>query len=377
MLTAEGCRNRRARLWEALPEKPDCIVLSSPRHLVYFADFYPSPFLYSSQNSTALLILTPDGGGTLVADNVAKRFAEAAHVDEAITPSWYDGKHSAGSREGVVQKAVVDKLKQLDARRFGYERNTPHWVLTQGPTEPVRISCSVLADLQRRKDADEMELMRKSIRAGEAGHKAAVAGIQPGMTELQAYHLVADAAMEAIGEQAIVYGDFASGANAERGGGGPTDRVIEKDDLFILDYSVIVRGYRGDFTNTFVVAGGKAESRVKEMERACLEAMSAAEKLLRSGAACRDVDAAGRGTLLAHDSSFTLRHHMGHGIGLGHPDPPYIVPESNETLVVGDVVTLEPGQYHPGVGGMRFERNYLITEDGYENLTHHFLGLEP
>jgi Xaa-Pro aminopeptidase len=62
---------------------------------------------------------------------------------------------------------------------------------------------------------------------------------------------------------------------------------------------------------------------------------------------------------------------------LGHPDPPYIVPESNETLMEGDIVTIEPGQYHAGLGGMRFERNYLITADGYETLTHHFLGLEP
>lgn len=377
MLTAEGCRTRRARLWEALQEKPDCIVLSSPRHLVYFANFYASPFVYSSQNAAALLILTADGRSTLIADNVAKRFAEASHVDEVVQADWYDGRHSAGSRDGSIQTAAVEKLKQLGRGRVGYERDTPYLPLAQAGMEPVRISCGTVAHLQRQKDPDEMELMRRSIGAGEAGHKAAIEGIKPGMTELQAYQLVANAAMEAVGEQVIVYGDFASGPNAEKGGGAPTDRVIEKDDLFILDYSVVVRGYRGDFTNTFVVDGGKADPRCKKMADACLEAMSAAEKMLGPGVACKDVDARARETLLSHDPSFTLRHHVGHGLGLGHPDPPYIVPESSETLMEGDVVTIEPGQYHPGVGGMRFERNYLITADGYENLTHHFLGLEP
>ena len=64
-------------------------------------------------------------------------------------------------------------------------------------------------------------------------------------------------------------------------------------------------------------------------------------------------------------------------MGLGHPDPPYLVPQSTETLIAGDIVTLEPGLYVSGIGGMRFERNYLITDNGYELLTHHALGLTP
>ena len=66
-----------------------------------------------------------------------------------------------------------------------------------------------------------------------------------------------------------------------------------------------------------------------------------------------------------------------HGLGLGHPEPPYLVPESIETLQAHDVVALEPGLYLPGVGGMRFERNYLITDRGHETLTRHQLGLTP
>ncbi len=67
--------------------------------------------------------------------------------------------------------------------------------------------------------------------------------------------------------------------------------------------------------------------------------------------------------------------HTGHGLGLGHPEPSYLVPESIDTLQAHDVLALEPGLYLPEVAGMRFERNYLITVGGHETLTRHQLGL--
>ena len=70
-----------------------------------------------------------------------------------------------------------------------------------------------------------------------------------------------------------------------------------------------------------------------------------------------------------------FEHHAGHGIGLAHPEPPILVPNSDDVLVAGDVLTLEPGAYVEGIGGMRFEHNYLITESGCERLSSHDLAL--
>jgi Xaa-Pro aminopeptidase len=83
------------------------------------------------------------------------------------------------------------------------------------------------------------------------------------------------------------------------------------------------------------------------------------------------VHAAVRDKLAERHLAEYFPHHAGHGVGLGHPEAPFIVPESSETLAAGDVVTLEPGVYLPGTAGMRYERNYLITETGYENLSDH------
>ena len=70
-----------------------------------------------------------------------------------------------------------------------------------------------------------------------------------------------------------------------------------------------------------------------------------------------------------------LPHHAGHGLGLGHPEPPILVPESDDVLLPGDVVTLEPGSYIDGVGGVRVEHNYVITADGCRRLSNHQLRL--
>ena len=149
-----------------------------------------------------------------------------------------------------------------------------------------------------------------------------------------------------------------------------TDRKIERGDLFLLDYSVVIEGCRGDLCDTWVVDGDFTDRQML-MKAACKEAMKAGERLLGAGVSCRDVDSGVRGVFEKHGLGKYFKHHTGHGVGLGHPDPPYLVPESSETLMAGDVITLEPGCYIQGVGGMRFEHNYLITDSGYERLSDH------
>jgi Xaa-Pro aminopeptidase len=379
MLTAHGCRERRRRLWAALEPAPDCVLIGEPAHLTYFANYYPTPFSFRSHNARAILWLGRDGSARLVGDNLQESLLKEAHVDETEMVEWYKGQGSASERTGVLIEGVLEHLGDRMGGRIAVDHGVPDALLARtasGRAAPDVVHvASEIRQLRRRKLADEVELMRRSIRAGEAGFKAAHDGVAPGMTELEAYALIQRAAVEAAGEPVVVYGDFVSGPRTVEKGGLASSRAIEDGDLFLLDFSVVVRGYRGDFTNTFVVGERAATDRQRKLEAACLEALHAGEPLLKPGAEARAIDAAVRGVYERHGVE-AYPHHTGHGLGLGHPDAPYLTPESTETLEEGDIVTLEPGAYEKGTGGMRFERNYLITADGCENLTHHQLGLK-
>ncbi len=380
MLTAEGCAARRERLWAALPSECDALIVGDPSHLTYFAGYVPSPFVFRTVESGALLILEP-GRATLVADAMLGPYLEHTQVDERFAPTWYDGNHSAPYRRGQLVRSALDRLGKIAGRRIGIESACVPSGLVEGlraqrPGLDLIDIGPLVRPLRRSKDPDEIETLRRSMRAGEAAQAAALAEMRPGMTELDAWLLVNRAATEALGEQVLVYGDFASGPRCEREQGGPpTARTIQKGDLLLLDFSVVVSGYRGDFTNTFALGAGPTP-RQRELFEACLGALRAGEARLRPGTPAREVDAAVRGHFASLGLDHAFTSHSGHGLGLGHPEPPYFVPDSTDTLVAGDVVALEPGLYIEGEGGMRFERNYLITPDGFETLSNHELRID-
>jgi Xaa-Pro aminopeptidase len=210
--------------------------------------------------------------------------------------------------------------------------------------------------------------------AGKAGMDWASPNVQPGMTELDVYNGVAAAVNRDVGRHVITYGDFAVCTGPDRRGGPPTDRVLKAGDTLILDFSVVLFGYRSDYTNTLVVAV-EPTAQQRTLFQLCSDAMYAGERRLKAGTPCQDVYDAVRGVFEKAGMADRFPHHAGHGLGLMHPEPPYIVRHSTETLLAGDVVTLEPGLYVPGVEGVRIEHNYLITDVGYERLSNHDIAL--
>jgi Xaa-Pro aminopeptidase len=275
---------------------------------------------------------------------------------------------------------VLERLRKCHGNSFGFEATACPAGLTDGlraASPGVRLTNldSAVRKLRRTKETDEVTAIRRSLSAATAALVAAMSELRPGMTEFDAYRMVQRVAGEAAGTHVLIYGDFVSGPRCEKGGGPPSARVIEAGDLVLLDFSVVLDGYRGDFCNTFV-CGGRATSRQRELYDACVAAMQAGEQKLRPGAPCRDVHEAVRHGFAERRLAEYFPHHAGHGVGLGHPEAPFIVPESSETLAAGDIVTLEPGLYLPGVAGMRYERNYLITSSGYESLSDHPISID-
>ena len=366
MLSADGCRRRRERLWQGVDRRAvavapaDLLVLADPIHLMYLANFAVDPFSLGA-GFGGLLRLRRDGHATLVHDNRLPASVAEAHVDAREVVPWYDGQAPA---RGPRQLALLSALQETGGEPAVDQLGAPL----------VPIVTQTLAALRRQKDPDEIALLRRCMKVGEAGHAWARTHIRPGMTELDLYRGVNTACIREAGQPVIVYGDFAVSPGPERIGGPPTARVLEPGDLFILDFSVVIGSYRSDFTNTLAV-GGKPTAEQQRLFTVCREAMAAGENGLRAGTACRDVYNDVRGVFEKAGVADHFPHHAGHGLGLTHPEAPFLVRHADESLLAGDVVTLEPGLYLADVGGIRIENNYLITERGYERLSHHCLSL--
>jgi len=355
MLTAEGCRQRRQRLLDALtPTEP--LVLTDPLHLRYLANFYVDPFSLGA-DFFGVLILSPDGKTKVVHDGRLPSSIAQAHVDESEVVKWYDGQSPGkGYRRWIIHGAVKGRI---------------HDSLADPMAESI---INTIGEMRRRKDPDEVEVLRKCMRVTEAGQAWARANAKPGMTELQVYTGIVQACSQAAGHAVVVYGDFAVSPGSQRRGGAATQQVIREGDMLILDFSVILFGYRSDFTNTLVIGRAPNEKQQKLYD-CCVRAMVAGERELQEGASCLTVYNAVRGSFANDSMADFFPHHAGHGLGMSHPEAPFFVKHADETLVAGDVVTLEPGLYVDNVGGIRIEHNYLITPTGFERLSQHEITL--
>jgi len=344
----------------------------------YLSGFRVNPFSFSADQK-GLLLLKRGGKTLLLADNFTKRSASCPYfVDDEIIIPWYSHRRSVVSRHAALAQAIAEAkahwagstgliepegLTEMSAAMVAEDAA---WQFAADENAEPQTLGEVLRDLRRSKDADEVTLLRRCMDACAAGHRRAVEVIQPGMSELELYLEVQRAAQLAAGEPCVVYGDFrATHAGLPKAGGLPTDYRLRDGDLFILDYSVVLHGYRSDFTNTLPV--GAPSAAAVEQIQACREALAGTAKLLRPGASCRELWQTASG-LLEQSGMGALSHHAGHGLGLEHPEPPIMVSESTDELRAGDVVTLEPGCYREGTGGVRLENNYLITATGCEQL---------
>lgn len=226
---------------------------------------------------------------------------------------------------------------------------------------------SLVSGLRLQKDETELARMRQAaLLAGEVLTKA-VGLLKPAVTENDIgaeidYQMRKGGASGPAFETIVAFGERSALPHAR-----PTAKRLRKNELVVLDLGVILAHYCSDITRTVYI--GRAPARVKRWYGAVLEAQCAAIATVRAGVACGDVDAAARQVLARYKLDRYFSHSTGHGLGLEVHEDPRLARGQQTRLDSGFVVTIEPGVYIPGVGGIRIEDDVAVHPGRTEVLT--------
>jgi Xaa-Pro aminopeptidase len=217
------------------------------------------------------------------------------------------------------------------------------------------------------KDAQEISLMRDAAALGSAVMAEVIGTLRLGISEsevaAQIDHLLRRGGASGSSFETIV----ASGARTAWPHARPSGKALGKNELVVLDLGAILRGYSSDLTRTVYL--GRAPREIRRWYSAVVHAQEAARGVIRAGVTAGEVDAAARGTLHRAGLGRFFVHSTGHGLGLEVHEGPRLARGQKEVLQAGNVVTVEPGIYVPGRGGIRIEDDVLVLEKGAETLT--------
>ncbi len=268
---------------------------------------------------------------------------------------------------------VADYVINNGWTRLGFEEATTSVAsfnaLTEkleGKAELVPVGKAVDA-LRAVKTDEEIGYLREALRLTDVAFEAAERRARAGMTEKELADIVAEELKKAGSEGQSFPTIVASGPNAAKPHHSPGDRVMQVGEPIIIDMGALHQGYAGDLTRT--IWFGEPSAELVTMYRNVQAAFDAAMAKAGPNITGVELDAAARDVFTTQGTAQYFVHSLGHGLGLRVHEAPSASFRSSDTLAAGNVVTIEPGLYVSGEGGVRIEDVVLITEDGAENLT--------
>jgi len=344
---------RRRALQAAIAQaKLDDLLVTKPANLYYLTGFEgDAGALLVSRARTALVT---DGRFLTQAREEASDIRVVLQKDSLIS-SVGRLLHAPGSRRAgfdpnyvtVAQLAALEKASGARCR----------WVAAPGMTERLRM----------RKEAEELAQMRRAgILAGKV-LESVLTLLKPGVREMEIgaeidYQMRNRSASGPAFETIVAFGERSALPHAR-----PTAKRLRKNELVVLDLGAILGHYCSDITRTVFV--GRGPTRIRRWYGAVLEAQGAAIAAVREGATCEGVDAAARKVLAGYRLERYFVHSTGHGLGLEVHEDPRIARGQKQHLKPGNVITVEPGVYVAGVGGIRIEDDVAVHADRTEVIT--------
>lgn len=240
-------------------------------------------------------------------------------------------------------------------------------LLEQGARWQWRPTTELVETLRERKDADEVASIVTAARVATDALERTLAQVRPGLTELEVAGLLEHAMRDAGSEDFAFPSIVASGERAALPHARASQRTIERGDFLLLDFGAVVDGYCSDVTRTVVV--GRASEEQREIYTVVRQAQERATHGVRAGMTGRDADALAREYIEQRGHGELFGHSLGHGIGLEVHEAPRLARTADAALPLGAVVTVEPGVYRSGWGGVRIEDDVHLAAEGPRVLT--------
>lgn len=325
-------------------------------------DLVNAAYLTGFTGSNAAVVVPVEGAAVLVTDN---RYAERAAVE-------------APGCELVLERAAGPAAARVaaarGARRLGYESTHvsvdahSELVAAAGPAG-LRRAPGLVEQLRAVKDDTEIEALRTACAVADAALTDLIeaGGLAAGRTERAVARDLEDR-MRGHGAAGPAFDTIvAAGAHSAVPHHAPTDAELRRGDLLVIDFGALVDGYHSDTTRTFVI-GPPAEWQT-EIHAVVAAGQAVGRAALRPGADVVSVDAAARASITEAGYGEQFTHGLGHGIGLVIHEEPWIVPSGSGSLAAGMTVTVEPGVYLGGRGGVRIEDSLVVGDGEAEVLT--------
>ena len=307
-------------------------------------------------SNAALLVRADDETPVLATDGRYLTQAAQQSPDAEIVIERACGPHLAA-------RAAADGV-----RRLGFESHVvtvDNYAILQRTTPDVEFirAAGAVEVLREVKDAGELALLRLACEAADSALLELVetGGLRPGRTEKEVGRelesRMLDHGADGISFETIV----ATGPNSAIPHHRPTDAVLAAGDFVKIDFGALVAGYHSDMTRTFVLAPVAQWQR--EVYDLVATAQRAGREALAPGAILKDVDGASRQVIADAGYAENFGHGLGHGVGLEIHEAPGISASAPGTLLAGSAVTVEPGVYLPGRGGVRIEDTLVVGSD--------------
>jgi Xaa-Pro aminopeptidase len=351
-MEANYAERREAVVRELRQRALDCLIVTHPANWYYLTGF---------TGESGALVAGADGTSLL--------------TDERFTVQAKEETKSVKIelQKGSLYTALGELLRKSGVEKFGFDPSQ----LTVAQWKAVRKAAGskcraveaggIVEGLRRRKDGGELAAIRKAANLADEVTTAAIKLVKPGVRESEIAAEI-EYQMRKRGASGPSFETIvASGWRAALPHARPTAKLLRKNELVVLDLGVILGHYCSDMTRTVYL--GRAPKRVRGWYRAVQEAQAAGAAAVKAGVTCGVVDGAAREVLTKSGLEKYFVHSTGHGLGLEVHEEPRVARGQEFRLEPGNVITIEPGIYVEGVGGIRIEDDVAVSASGSEILT--------